>query len=57
MTNLQKSKRALKRVKTLINTSSDEMNFLMRDVVKEMIDNVILAIKEQEALNKEDQNN
>lgn len=56
MTNLQKSKRALKRVKTLIDASfeNDEMNFLMADVVKEMIDNTVLAIKEQEALNKEE---
>ena len=55
MTNLQKSKRALKRVKTLIDASYDnyEINDLMQDVMKEMIDNVIIAINEQEEYNKQ----
>ena len=55
MTNLQKSKRALKRVKTLIDASYDnyEINDLMQEIMKEMIDNVIIAINEQEEYNKQ----
>jgi len=56
MTNLQKSKRALKRVKTLIDASADnyEVNELMQDVMQEMIDNVIISIEEQEEFNKQE---
>mgnify|MGYP003111496444 CR=1 FL=1 len=50
MTNLQKSKRALKRVKTLIDASYDnyELNYLMQDIYKENIDTLIKSIEEQE---------
>tara|TARA_R110001632_G_C11191359_1_gene402128 strand:+ start:22 stop:195 length:174 start_codon:yes stop_codon:yes gene_type:complete len=56
MTNLQKSKRALKRVKTLIKSSYDnyETSELMEDVLQEMIDNVIISIEEQEEFNKQE---
>ena len=55
MTNLQKSKRALKRLKTLIDASYDsyEIGHLMQDIYKENIDTLIKSIEEQEALNKE----
>ena len=56
MTNLQKSKRALKRVKTLIDASYDnyEINHLMQDIYKENIDTLIESIEEQEEYNKQE---
>ena len=55
MTNLQKAKRALKRVKTLIDASYDsyETNELMQDIYKEEIDILIKSIEEQEEINKQ----
>ena len=48
MTNLQKSKRALKRVKTLIKSSYDnyETSELMEDVLQEMIDTEVISVKD-----------
>tara|TARA_R100000278_G_scaffold49545_1_gene42365 strand:- start:3652 stop:3825 length:174 start_codon:yes stop_codon:yes gene_type:complete len=55
MTNLQKAKRALKRVKTLIDASYDnyETSELMQDIYKEEIDVLIKSIEEQEEINKQ----
>ena len=54
MTNLQKSKRALKRVKTLLETSIGyEINGLMADIISENIDVIIVEVEQQEKRNKE----
>ena len=55
MTNLQKAKRALKRVKTLIDASYDnyETSELMQDIYKEELDVLIKSIEEQEEINKQ----